>query len=399
MDWAATAPKRSLGETVDRRGGHLPRRPRAAQGPPSCTARPAGAPRWWWPWRRRSNPDRWRAEVAAGAPRPARAGHRGLDRPLGHMAHGAASARWGAGQEDLSGELAEGRQLLAVHGRRLKGEAKVAVREAAAVLGDSAAQDERVAAAIDPALTTYLEDSPARPELTRAEPLRVDVDRELARCGAWYELFPRSFGGFAGVERHLPQLADARLRRRLPAADPPDRRDAPQGPQQRARRRPGDPGSPWAIGARRGRAQAVHPRARHDRGFDQLVAAAREPGPRDRARLRDPVLARPPLGRRSTPSGSTAGPTARSSTPRTRPRSYQDIYQRWTSAARTGAALWRRSATWSSSGSSTACASSAWTTRTRSRSGSGSGCIRGGAGPTTPTCLPRRGVHPAEDDD
>src|SRR5262249_59188278 len=37
--------------------------------------------------------------------------------------------------------------------------------------------------------------------------LEVEVDRELARFSAWYELFPRSFGGFAGVEKALPELA------------------------------------------------------------------------------------------------------------------------------------------------------------------------------------------------
>ena len=39
-------------------------------------------------------------------------------------------------------------------------------------------------------------------------PLEVDVDRELARFGSWYELFPRSWGGFDGVESVLPKLAD-----------------------------------------------------------------------------------------------------------------------------------------------------------------------------------------------
>src|SRR5581483_3718013 len=41
-----------------------------------------------------------------------------------------------------------------------------------------------------------------------ARPLAVDVDRERARFGAWYELFPRSWGGFRGVERVLPELAE-----------------------------------------------------------------------------------------------------------------------------------------------------------------------------------------------
>ena len=38
--------------------------------------------------------------------------------------------------------------------------------------------------------------------------LELDVDRELARFGAWYELFPRSWGGFRGVAAVLPELAE-----------------------------------------------------------------------------------------------------------------------------------------------------------------------------------------------
>ena len=56
------------------------------------------------------------------------------------------------------------------------------------------------------------------------------------------------------------------LRRRLPAADPPDR----HGSTARARNNtldpgPDDPGSPWAIGSRRGRPRRDPPRPRHDR--------------------------------------------------------------------------------------------------------------------------------------
>src|SRR6478736_1495776 len=53
----------------------------------------------------------------------------------------------------------------------------------------------------------------ASTERDRSEPTRlvrsveVDADRALARFGAWYELFPRSWGGFKGVEKALPELA------------------------------------------------------------------------------------------------------------------------------------------------------------------------------------------------
>ena len=81
-----------------------------------------------------------------------------------------------AGQDDLAGELSEGAALL--------GRETLTVEEAlAAPAGD------RHAAASSP---NY----------------RVDVDRELARFGAWYELFPRSWGGFEGVRRLLPRFAE-----------------------------------------------------------------------------------------------------------------------------------------------------------------------------------------------
>src|SRR5918996_3074586 len=81
-----------------------------------------------------------------------------------------------AGQEDLSSELAEGAALL--------GRDSLTVEEAlAAPHGD-------------------------RHEKTWSETYTVDVDRERAAFGAWYELFPRSWGGFRGVEERLPELAE-----------------------------------------------------------------------------------------------------------------------------------------------------------------------------------------------
>ena len=80
------------------------------------------------------------------------------------------------GQKDLAGELAEGAALLGA--RRLTVEEGLAAH-----VGDR--HGEVVSAALE-----------------------VDVDRVLARFGAWYELFPRSFGGFSGVAKVLPQLAE-----------------------------------------------------------------------------------------------------------------------------------------------------------------------------------------------
>ena len=57
----------------------------------------------------------------------------------------------------------------------------------------------------------------------------------------------------------------------------------------------GDPGSPWAIGGAEGGHDAIHPELGTLKDFDALVAARAEGRARDRARLRDPDLARPPV--------------------------------------------------------------------------------------------------------
>ena len=107
----------------------------------------------------------------------------------------------------------------------------------------------------------------------------------------------------AGPTRHLPGLhraaaGDRRhgLRRGLPAADPSDRPELPEGAQQRARggsRRPG-----LAVGHRQRARRAQGDRARAGHAGRLPGLPPRRPGPRDRgrARLRAPVLAGPSLG-------------------------------------------------------------------------------------------------------
>ncbi len=79
---------------------------------------------------------------------------------------------------------------------------------------------------------------------TRSPELPLIVDRERARFGAWYELFPRSQGRdpkrptattFADAVWRLAAHRGDGLRRRLRAADPSHRAHEPQGPQQHAR--------------------------------------------------------------------------------------------------------------------------------------------------------------------
>jgi len=150
------------------------------------------------------------------------------------------------GQDDLSGELAEGAALL--------GRPAVTVEEALA--------------------------SPAgdRTGTASSEVYEVDVDRELARFGSWYELFPRSWGGFEGVRALLPDFAELGFDvLYLPPIHPIGRTNR-KGRNNTLTAGPDDPGSPWAIGGAEGGHDAIHPDLGTLAQFERLVAAAKDHG-------------------------------------------------------------------------------------------------------------------------
>jgi starch synthase (maltosyl-transferring) len=154
-----------------------------------------------------------------------------------------------AGQQDLAGELAEGAALF--------GEGTVDEwREAAATL---AAREREGAARSTPAL-------------------EVDVERERARSGAWYELFPRSWGGLAGVVEVVPALAELGFDVvYLPPIHPIGETNR-KGRNNTEQAAPGDVGSPWAIGGPGGGHDAIHPDLGTEADLAALVDALRAHG-------------------------------------------------------------------------------------------------------------------------
>ncbi|MGH7689979.1 MAG: alpha-amylase family glycosyl hydrolase, partial [Gemmatimonadaceae bacterium] len=113
----------------------------------------------------------------------------------------------------------------------------------------------------------------------------VDVDRERAAFGAWYELFPRSqspmpnaYGTFADTERQLPRLADLGFDVvYLPPIHPIGTTNR-KGRNNSLVAGADDVGSPWAIGGAAGGHTAVDPRLGTLADFEHLVRAARPLG-------------------------------------------------------------------------------------------------------------------------
>jgi starch synthase (maltosyl-transferring) len=150
-----------------------------------------------------------------------------------------------AGQEDLAGELSEGAQLF---GRTVT---------------------------VDVGLASEAGDRHG--EVT-SETFEVDVDRVLARFGSWYELFPRSWGGFRGVAEVLPKLQELGFDVvYLPPIHPIGITNR-KGPNNTLTPASSDPGSPWAIGSAEGGHEALHPELGTWADFDALIAAAKSAG-------------------------------------------------------------------------------------------------------------------------
>jgi starch synthase (maltosyl-transferring) len=177
------------------------------------------------------------------------------------------------GQPDLTGELSEGAVLVRAAAERAKGET---ARALAAAADDILADPQ---AALAPELLALVESVQERSEATELPaPLAVDVDRTLARFGSWYELFPRSWGGFRGVQEQVPKLAELGFDVLYMPPIHPIGHTNRKGRNNTLTPEPGDPGSPYAIGDETGGHDAIHPELGTDEDFRALVAAANEHG-------------------------------------------------------------------------------------------------------------------------
>jgi len=183
------------------------------------------------------------------------------------------------GETELASELAEGVAILESSAERTKGAERTRVRKAAERLADERRTlEERCRIALDAELAQAAAAHPQAGDAALGPRCELDVERLRARVGAWYELFPRSWGGFAGVQRLLPQFSALGIDVLYLPPIHPIGVSARKGRNDAQSAAPGDPGSPWAIGGAEGGHTAVHPDLGTIEDFDQLVAAARSEG-------------------------------------------------------------------------------------------------------------------------
>src|SRR5919107_1573793 len=200
------------------------------------------------------------------------------------------SKKFGAGQ-DVSSELLEGGEIVrevseAPAGSGDQDRPSLLSEAAAALANAGTAAELRVSAALSESLRDAMRARPDRTRATRFDRvLQVSVERERARFGAWYEMFPRSAGTDPSRSATFDQAAD-----RLPYVASmgfdvlylppvhPIGRSFPKGPNNKMTPGPNDPGSPWAIGSEEGGHMAIEPGLGTIEDFDRFVASAARHG-------------------------------------------------------------------------------------------------------------------------
>jgi starch synthase (maltosyl-transferring) len=179
-----------------------------------------------------------------------------------------------------------GAELVAAAAARASGEDAAALADYAGMLRrEGSPTDERAAAALSAELAERMARHPDRTRATRyGRELEVVVDRPLARCSSWYELFPRSWGPpgqhgtFRDVAERLPYVADMGFDIVYFPPIHPIGISHRKGPNNSLQCGPNDPGSPWAIGGRDGGHKAIHPELGTLDDFRALVTRAGELG-------------------------------------------------------------------------------------------------------------------------
>jgi starch synthase (maltosyl-transferring) len=163
-----------------------------------------------------------------------------------------------AAGDDVEIELEEGARILEELAAGVGARQRRRVLDAVAGLRrTSCSLHVRLNAGLDDRVAGLVAEVPDADVTERHVPLWVDRPRAL--YGAWYELFPRSEGGFAGATKRLRAVADMGFDVvYLPPIHPIGVTER-KGPDNTLGAGPDDPGSPWAIGSHEGGHTAIAP--------------------------------------------------------------------------------------------------------------------------------------------
>ncbi|MCF4006972.1 DUF3416 domain-containing protein [Corynebacterium uropygiale] len=192
----------------------------------------------------------------------------------------------GQDEDELANDLAHGIDIFRRAAAEHTGKEAAHLRSVAEVLAAPGDLHERVAQAMSPETLAILHAQPLREEIRRGTPHAVSVERREALVNSWYELFPRSTGGWDedGNPVHGTFATTAKALDRVAAMGFDTVYFPPIHPIGRINRKgrnntltpePGDVGSPWAIGAKEGGHDAIHPKLGTEKDFVELLHYAK----------------------------------------------------------------------------------------------------------------------------
>ncbi|MGY4649441.1 alpha-1,4-glucan--maltose-1-phosphate maltosyltransferase [Mycobacterium sp. URHB0021] len=242
----------------------------------------------------------------------------------------------GQSENELSNDLLVGAKLLERAATGVPRQLRYPLIDAAARLREPGDPFTRGGAALAEEVTGLLDQYPLRELVTRGEQYGVWVDRPLARFSSWYELFPRSTGGwdekgnpvhgtFATATKALPRVA--RMGFDIVYLPPihPIGKVHRKGRNNSVTAAPNDVGSPWAIGSDEGGHDAIDPKLGTIEDFDHFVAAARDDGMEVALDLALQCAPDHPWAR-DHPEWFTVLPDGTIAYAENPPKKYQDIY-------------------------------------------------------------------------
>ena len=163
-------------------------------------------------------------------------------------------------ESDTSVDYLIGADLVTEAAGRAAGGDAIWLSERAAVLRAGKQPSQLRTHATDPKLHELVMRYPDKRFAAESSPeLAIVVDPERARFSSWYEFFPRStaeapgkHGTFADAARRLPYIAELGFNVVYMPPIHPIGRMFRKGPNNNPDSKPGDQGSPWAIGAKEG---------------------------------------------------------------------------------------------------------------------------------------------------